>query len=119
MVAIRFVHERRGHGPLVQRAHESGAQLQIELGAAAVLLDHLRHAQLDRLVGRKALAATRAAAAPADALAVVADPRVDHLRVRRFAERGTSCRGASLRSANKKTRRGPVNEQRETDGFPP
>src|SRR5688572_9389986 len=83
-----LVHHLRRHRPLVQRPHEAGAELvEVELGTAAVLLHHLRHPQLDRLVGGEALAAGRALAPAPDAVPFVAHPRVDDLRVGGRAER--------------------------------
>src|SRR5262249_46227537 len=68
--------------------HETGAQLvEIELRAAAVLLHDLRHPQLHRLVGGKALVACRALAPAADRIAVVAHPGVNDLGIGRIAAR--------------------------------
>ena len=60
--------------------------LEAEKRAAAVVLDDLRHAQFDGLIGGKALVACRAAAAAADAVARIADTGVYNLGVRRFTE---------------------------------
>jgi len=83
----RLVDQRRRHRPLVQGAHEAGAQLVLgEFLADAVLLDHLRHAQLGGLVGGEALVALGAAAAPANAVPFLAHAGVDDLRIKRTAE---------------------------------
>src|SRR5688572_3032358 len=81
------VDELGGHGPLVQRPLEAGAQLlRRELLAHALRLHDLRHAQLGGLVGREALVANLAAAPPADRVALLAHARVDHLGVLGVAE---------------------------------
>src|SRR5471032_2493733 len=67
-----------GYRPLVQRAHEAGADfLAIVGGAVAVGLDHRRHGQLDPLVGGEALVARLAFAPPAHARAVFRQARID------------------------------------------
>src|SRR5262245_22163814 len=84
----RGVHLLLGHHALVQRLVKAGDQLlAVEIRTPAVLLDDLRQAQLDGLVGREALAARRTTPPPAHAGAFLIDARVDDLRIWRVAER--------------------------------
>src|SRR2546427_2505127 len=84
----RLVHVLGRHRPLVQRAHEAGADLLAVVGnAGAVGLDHHGHRELDALVGGEALAAGLALAPPARAVAVLGLARVDHRGVLGLAER--------------------------------
>ena len=70
----------RVHRPLAQREHHAAHQLvAIEVGAAAVLLHEARHLQVDALVGREALFAPRALAAPAGGVRLEVRPGIDHL----------------------------------------
>ena len=97
MRLIARVDELGGHRPLVQRALEAGAKLRLaEVGARAVALHHLRHPQLDRLVGGEALAAGGALAPAADRVARLRDARVDHLGVGAAAERALHGAGGDV-----------------------
>ena len=53
----------------------------IELGAAAILLYYRRQRELDALISRETLVASRATAAPANRRAVFGYARIHHLRV--------------------------------------
>ncbi|MNT86527.1 hypothetical protein D3C72_2268230 [compost metagenome] len=72
----------------MQRAQEAGTHaLNVELGTVATGFHHLRHAHVGGLEGGKALFTAHAAAAAADAVAVVTDTRINHLGIGTAAER--------------------------------
>ncbi|MNR35094.1 hypothetical protein D3C85_1529150 [compost metagenome] len=72
----------------MQRAQEAGAHpLDVEFGAVTAGFHHLRHAHVGGFEGGKALFTAHAAAAAADAVAIVTDTRINHLGIGTAAER--------------------------------
>src|SRR5512135_1506175 len=83
----RVVDVVRGHRPLVQRAHEAGADFFAVVGGAiAVGLDYRGHREFHPLIGGEALAAFLALAPAAYARRVFGQARVDDRGIVSFAE---------------------------------